>query len=108
MKDMEKMSHICNLIKNGGNKKFIIEAIAKYPNQLDEPITADGMTLLILAVKNCQRKVIQYLVKRQVDINKADKDKNTPLHHAFQLGFEGCIEILIDNGANESLENLQG
>ena len=58
MKDKEKMNHICNLIKTGGSRKFIIEAIAKYPNQLDEPISSDGMTLLILAVKNCQRKVI--------------------------------------------------
>ena len=32
MKDKEKMNHICNLIKTGGSRKFIIEAIAKYPN----------------------------------------------------------------------------
>ena len=80
---MGKMNHICNMIKNGGTNEFIIEAIANYPNQLDNPISPDGMTLLILAVKNCQNKVITYLLKRQVDVNKADSFGNTPLHHAF-------------------------
>ena len=47
------MNLIITMILNGGNRKFIIEAISNYPNELDVPIQEDGMTLLILSVKNC-------------------------------------------------------
>ena len=45
------------------------------------------------------------MIRRQADINKSDCNGNTPLHHAFMLGFKDCIDTLIENGADESIEN---
>ena len=75
---------------------------------LDLPIDSKGTTFLILAVKSGMIEVINFMLRRQADLNKRDEDGNTPLHHAFALGFEGCIEVLIESGANENIENNAG
>ena len=42
------------------------------------------------------------------DINKRDKDGNTPLHHAAQKGAHQIAEVLIKKGADINLKNNNG
>ena len=37
-----------------------------------------------------------------------DRNGNTALHHAFLLDFRDQVDILIDNGADEYIENVDG
>ena len=41
-------------------------------------------------------------------MNVKDKNGNTALHHAFLLDFRDQVDILIDNGADEYIENKDG
>ena len=103
--DQKTTNLIIKMIFNQSNEDFIIEALCSYPINFDQPVFEDGTTLLILAVKNGMITVSMNMIRRQADINKSDCNGNTPLHHAFMLGFKDCIDTLIENGADESIEN---
>ena len=44
--------------------------------------------------------MVQFLIDNGADINKADKDKRTPLHWAVESGKKEMVELLIENGAD--------
>jgi len=46
------------------NQDFIIEAVGNYPINLDEPISSDGTTLLIISVKCGLTKVFTNMIRR--------------------------------------------
>ena len=53
-------------------------------------------------------KVIEHLITRGASPNVADLIGNTPLHYAFQYDLALCIQVLIENGADETKENALG
>jgi len=59
----------------------------------------------IAAIKN-NFQMIQWIVKQSnTDINIVDRDGNTALHLASQLGHDDLIEILLQYGANLNIRN---
>ena len=50
-------------------------------------------------------KVIEQLITRGANPNQTDYNGNTPLHYAFMYDLTLCIEVLVDNGADEKKEN---
>lgn len=91
------------MIQDGAPLDFIKEAIMKYPGHLDDPVDDKGSTLVIVAVFNGRVEVAEQLLIRKANINKADNDGNTALHHACHQNFKQCIELLITAGADESI-----
>ena len=90
------------------NEDFIVQQIEQYNYKLDQTISDDGLTLLMLSVKNGLNRVTEYISRRQSDVNMKDRNGNTALHHAFLLDFRDQVDILIDNGADEYIENKDG
>lgn len=89
------------------NSDFIKEAINDYTDHIDKPTDALGTTLLMLAVKSERISVVELLLLKCADINKQDLNGNTPLHHAFMMGFQDVVNVLIQSGADESIENAE-
>ena len=96
------------LIDTATNADFIKEAINNYTDHIDSPTDDSGTTLLILAVKSERISVVDKLLLKCADMNKQDLDGNTPLHHAFMMGFQDVVHVLIQSGADESIENREG
>ena len=48
------------------------------------------------------------LLKHGAEVNRRDKDKETPLHLAIRWDWLGLAEILLEYGADANLENDQG
>lgn len=68
-----------------------------------------GNTVLMVAVQNNQRKLIDFLIRRGANINHSNLNGNTPLHFAFVYDKSGLTaEYLIENGADDTVENLHG
>ena len=88
------------MIIGGVHPDFITESIDNIQDGLDKPLDSQGYTLLIMATRQGMHKVIELLITRGADPNKADYNGNTPLHHAFQYDLHLCIEVLVDNKAD--------
>ncbi|CAM9594209.1 unnamed protein product [Hapterophycus canaliculatus] len=68
-----------------------------------------GNTLLVVAVQQLQMPVIEFLVRRGADVNHCNTSGNTPLHFAMSYDTSGKMgEYLINNGADDTIENKQG
>ena len=53
-------------------------------------------------------KIVDYLLKINMDVNKKDWRNKTPIHHAVESGNLPIVEILIDYGADLTSEDMQG
>ncbi|CAM9277713.1 unnamed protein product, partial [Scytosiphon promiscuus] len=68
-----------------------------------------GNTLLIVAVQQLQMPIVEFLVRRGADVNHCNTSGNTPLHFAMSYDTSGKMgEYLINNGADDTIENKQG
>ncbi|CAN0053604.1 unnamed protein product, partial [Choristocarpus tenellus] len=69
----------------------------------------NGNTLLVVATQQSQMAVIEFLIKRGANVNHCNAAGNTPLHYAMTYDPSGNIgEFLINNGADDTLENNVG
>ena len=75
-----------------------------------DPETCDekGNTLLILAVNSNSKEIVDYLVKRDFNINAVNHNGNSPLHYAISHRNYELVDYLIKNGADEKLKNCDG
>ena len=93
-------------IKDGNYHNFL-ELMTKYkidPETCDEK----GNTLLILAVNSNSKEIVDYLVKRDFNINAVNHNGNSPLHYAISHRNYELVDYLIKNGADEKLKNCDG
>ena len=67
----------------------------------------EGQTALILAVRNQDLVAVRWLLIEGADVNKADNDGMTALHHAA-TGSSLLWDLLIDAGASDTIENKKG
>ena len=68
-----------------------------------------GNTLLLLAASNSNRRMVEMLVVRGAKVNHQSSTGQTALHYAMAFDKEGLIaEYLIQNGADDTLENIDG
>ena len=51
---------------------------------------------------------MDYFIKKKLNINKKNKNGDTPLHLAIQKGDYDIIKLLLDNGANIKIKNKKG
>lgn len=71
----------------------------------------DKNTPLHLAVNNGHLNCVKALIyfaehsRKMIMINSANESGNTPLHLASKWGYEGIARLLIENGAEPSLQN---
>ena len=61
-----------------------------------------------MAILKNSYKLVDYFIKKKLDVNKKNKNGNTPLHLAIQIGNHDIIKLLLDNGASIIIKNKQG
>lgn len=78
--------------------------------QADGEANLQGTTVLHLAIQCADQHVVEYvLTKHALDVNARDKDGNTPLHIAAQLGRVSIVKLLLDQpNINDSITNYHG
>jgi len=68
-----------------------------------------GNTILMIAVQNDHRKMVEFLIRRGVGINHTNGNGNSALHFALAYDKSGQLaEYLIENGADDTIENSFG
>ena len=65
-------------------------------------------TNLHMAVLKNNYKFVDYFIKKKLNINKKNKDGDTPLHLAIGKGDYDIIKLLLDNGASIKIKNKKG
>lgn len=65
-------------------------------------------TALHMVVERRDGTWLQFLLYKKANPELADRDGETPLHLAAQLGFVEGVKILLDNGAKVDPENKSG
>ncbi|KAF9882835.1 ATP synthase mitochondrial F1 complex assembly factor 2 [Aspergillus nanangensis] len=89
-------------------------AISKAIKETTEPHGANslsGTTLLHLAIQCAEPQVVEYIISagNDPDMNARDKDGNTPLHLAAQLGRGPLVRELLNRPLlNDSIVNYRG
>ena len=63
---------------------------------------------LAVAAEEGQLPIIKHLLSIGADIDAADRDAGTPLHHAAWREYKGTIELLLQMGANTHLKSRWG
>ena len=53
-------------------------------------------------------QVISFLLQNNADVNKTNKDGETPLHRGCKIGNLDIVKLLINNGASINLINRFG
>lgn len=62
-------------------------------------------SLVAISTMQGDYKMLQILSEQGLNLNMQNKDGNTPLHIAINANFVNCIDLLIDLGADETIEN---
>ncbi len=63
---------------------------------------------LISAVIRNNMQLVRQLLDQKADINEKDKDGNTALNHAADLGYIEIVRLLVDKGADLNMKNADG
>jgi len=67
----------------------------------------DGMSLLHWAADRDYPDILLYLISK-IDINVQDADGQTALHYAASCGNLKALNVLMDNGADQSMKDNEG
>ena len=69
---------------------------------------SDYNTNLHRAVLKNNIKCVDYFLKKNLDVNKKNKNGDTPLHLAFKIGNYDIIQLLLEYGASIKIKNKKG
>ena len=53
-------------------------------------------------------KLVEYFIKKGLNVNKKNKNGDTALHLAFKIGNYDIIQLLLENGASVKIKNKKG
>ena len=90
------------------NISLIADILRRYPVQQDQIFDENGNSLVIIASMRGNNKLLYLLMQKGFDVNLVNYDGNSALHFAMDGKFLKCIEILINFGADEEIENNLG
>ncbi len=83
----------------GGNLQ-ILEYLDSLEIDFNEPSPIDGENALHECARNGNAELIQFLLKRKVEVNHRCKLDKTPLMWAVVKGYTDVVKLLVDSGAN--------
>jgi len=92
--------------RNGRLRRLEESLTMGFPvNEQDER----GNTLLLVAVQQLNRRMVEVLLARGASVNAQNVQGNTALHYAMAYDPDGTLgEYLIEKGADDSIENANG
>ncbi|MBE8726311.1 ankyrin repeat domain-containing protein [Flavobacterium hungaricum] len=85
--------------------KYLVEEVKLKPAAQNK---AGQNVLHILAGKPNQTEIIKYFLDKGVDVNKADKEGNTPVMTAASARETAVLELFIPKAKNLNVQNLKG
>lgn len=97
-------------VLRSGDTPAILKAIHE-SKASSSPNALAGTTILHLAIQCAEPHVVDFVISNggHVDINATDREGNTPLHLAAQLGrFQIVKQLLEQRGINDAIHNHQG
>lgn len=71
-------------------------------------VDSDGRDLLVNAVLYEREALVDFLVNKGLNVNRADNSGFTPLHYAVQSGNLRIVEILLKHKADVNAKNMFG
>ena len=80
----------------------LVEAALKDINVIIDQRNQSGWTALTIAAKKGNKKVIEKLIEKKVDINLRGPENSSALHFAAENSDLEIMNILLKNGANVS------
>ncbi|KAI5302976.1 hypothetical protein KEM56_000160 [Ascosphaera pollenicola] len=95
-------------ILRSGDTTAIAKTIKECADPNSEPL---GTTVLHLAIQCTEPQIVEYVLSydNDIDINAKDRDGNTPLHLAAQLGRLSIVRALLDRPKiNDAVVNYNG
>jgi ankyrin repeat protein len=100
--DMTALMNACHLGKVKGSKAAII--LIDAGADVNCVRTTDHMTALKFAVHECPQDIIQLLIDKGAEVDGPEGSPLTPLMLAARRNNVDALKVLIDNGANLSLQ----
>ncbi|WP_343615989.1 ankyrin repeat domain-containing protein [Flavobacterium sp.] len=85
--------------------KYLVEEVKIKPTAQNK---AGQNVLHILAGKPNQTEIIKYFLAKGVDVNKADKEGNTPVMSAASAKETAALELFLPTAKNINAQNLKG
>jgi hypothetical protein len=98
-------------VLRSGDTPAILKAIQESEASSGSPNALAGTTILHLAIQCAEPQVVDFVIAKggDVDINTIDREGNTPLHLAAQLGRFPVVKHLLEQpGINDAIPNHQG
>lgn len=92
---------INDLILANSNSRIDLINIKKFRD-------SDYNTNLHRSVLRNNIKFVDYFIKKNLDINKKNKNGDTALHLAFKIGNYDIIQLLLEHGASIKIKNKKG
>ena len=68
----------------------------------------DGETCLHIAALRNNHRAAVLLLKSEIDVDSQGDMGRTPLHHAFRLGNQEIVRVLLEHGASKHIVNEFG
>ncbi|XP_050770421.1 synphilin-1-like [Gymnogyps californianus] len=116
--EVKKIKSILNIVKEGqisllnGQLECVQWMVSKTEAIAGLSCSKDHPSLIHYAGFYGQEKILlwllQFMQEQGISLDEADQNGNTAVHIAAQRGYLGCIQTLVEYGANVTMQNHAG